>query len=179
MVIDCTMTVNGKQVKATVDEREMKEAMYGKKTTGYEYADGNEASCYFYVDDIGRCMWGAHNSCYSIAHGEQMYGIGNYYTNENVAKNNARADALMRKLRQFAAEHGGCVAGKRKTLGAGYIIEMLGPELRIRELWAYGILGSVAFSTYEAAKEAIEVFRDDLLWYFTEYDPMPEGWQGE
>jgi hypothetical protein len=26
------------------------------------------------------------------------------------------------------------------------------------------------------ANAAIEAFRNELTWYFTEYDPMPEGW---
>lgn len=168
--MEITLTVNGKQVKATVDDQEMKEAMgEKKKKTGYEYAQ----SGYFYVDSEGVVKY-AGGPIEGIAFRE--YTAGNHYRDSNVAKNNARADMLMRKLRRFAAEHGGCVAGRRKTLGAGYIIEMPGLELCVREVCAYGMLGCVAFSTYEAAERAIEIFRDDLLWYFNEYDPMPEGW---
>ena len=81
---------------------------------------------------------------------------------------------LMRKLRRFAAEHGGCVAPKN----AGWKILCIrkNNSLSTHIFSQVSSHGIILFSTKESAEKAIEVFRDDLLWYFTEYDPMPEGW---
>ena len=107
------------------------------------------------------------------------YESGNYYTDKNVARNNIRADTLMRKLRRFAAEHDGCVAPK-DIFGCCYCIlwdrvnHVLFP-LAKNNVSAF----SICFHTQKAAEAAIEEFHDELIWYFTEYDPMPEGWWEE
>lgn len=40
-------------------------------------------------------------------------------------------------------------------------------------------LNNIYFTSDEKAKEAIEVFRDELLWYFTEYQQRLDEEQGE
>ena len=98
--MEITLTVNGKPVKATVDDKEIREAMGEKqeKRTGYEcrwdgYAvteEGDVADLCFQSDEL--------------CEDSDEYQTANFYTDKKVAENNARADALMRKLRRFAAE---------------------------------------------------------------------------
>ena len=171
--MEIKLLVNSKWVTATVDEQEMKDAMGEKKEkrTGYEKSSPD----YYYQSPDGYVRMGrVTNDSSSIQSAENGYNAGNHYSSKEVATQNARADALMRKLRRFAAEHGGCVAPKN----AGWEIDC---DRRNHSLNAhyYGQVSSngiILFSTKEDAVKAIEVFRDDLLWYFTEYDPMPEGW---
>ena len=169
--MEITITVNGKPVKATVDEKEMREAMGEKeqKQTGYERVDMNNH--YYSINEIGEVY---RQIDYRQKADKNEYESGNYYSAQKVAENNARADTLMRKLRRFAAEHGGCVAPKKSGWEI-YCIRndnSLGTHI-YSQVTSHGI---ILFSTKEDAEKAIEVFRDDLLWYFTEYDPMPEGW---
>ena len=164
--MEITLTVNGKMVKATVDDNEMREAMR-EKNTGY----GIEGNYCFYVDlknEVSGCNDGSditkviEESC-------------NCYSRHEVAENNARADALMRKLRRFAAEHGGCLKFKED----GYEIYWDRTYNRIKTINVSGpfkyIVG-VIFASENAAQKAIDAYYNDLLWYFTEYDPMPKGW---
>jgi len=168
--MEIELTVNGKSVIAHVDESQLIAAMKKpKKKTGYEHRN----SGYYYVYTNGEVKY-AGGPIAGI--GEEEYKCGNMYTDKSVAENNARADELMRDLRRFAAEHGGFPSYKTYKYSAYEItyLEMSG-ELSITRAFANHV-GNVLFMTKEAAQLAADIFHDKLIWYFTEYDPMPEGW---
>ena len=168
-----TLTINGKHVEAEVDEKAIREATEEKKKTGYEYEKYELGSYYSQAQDGSISDYVKPNTMLS-AHFDRLYMTANLYSDKKVAENNARADALMRKLRRFAAEHGGCVAPKN----AGWEIEYVRKDgLLIAHFFSQVIShGIILFSTKEVAEKAIKEFKGDLLWYFTEYDPIPEGW---
>ena len=172
--MEITITINGKPVQATVDDAVIREVMSEKtseKMTGYER---NNGGIYYHQATSGTVDM-EDDTDHPIDH--RRYQTGNYYTFKAVADNNVRADALMRNLRRFAAEHGGCLCPKyRDGEKASYVIRYDG-ALRAydaRVFWptTWGAL----FTSKESCEAAIEAFRDELTWYFTEYDPMPEGW---
>lgn len=170
--MEITLTVNGKQVKATVDEQEMKEAMGEKKVkqTGYE----SQEQAYAVTEN------GDVTEVYCNGRPLQ-YQAGNIYSDKWVAENNARADALMRKLRRFAAKHGGCLSQKTNVT-QGYIYHIWWDNVQKQPTWMGNdrqLCGAVAFASKDDALEAIEAFYTELVWYFTEYDPMPKGWWEE
>lgn len=172
--MEITLTVNGKQVKATVDEQEMKKAMAvrPRKKTGYEK---NFDIIAYIVDRDGEAKsYNAVNHLISTT--EPIYNTGNYYTVESVAENNARADSLMRNLRRFAAEHGGCTSGKRGGIGESAHIILCHDDKIVATDVVKNQAGAIDFCSKEAAEEAIKEFYTELEWYFNEYDPMPEGW---
>ena len=173
--MEITLTVNGKQVKATVDEREMKETMgHSKQKTGYERAGLRQ--CYYVVCENGLVRTEQRDWLTPID--DLMFVSANYYTDEDVAKNNARADALMRKLRRFAAEHGGCLSQKTNVT-QGYFYHIWWDNVQKQPTWMGNdrqLCGAVTFASKEDTIEAIKEFYTELVWYFTEYDPMPEGW---
>ena len=170
--MEITLTVNGKPVKATVDDKEMREAMgeKKKKRNGYEVTFNG-----YSVTEAGDIADEYYPST-GICKNSDEYQTANFYTDKKVAENNARADALMRKLRRFAVEHGGC--GNPSSYGHEIFYDKdyhtIEPIMCTTDRAKK--FGSIIFQSSKAAKEAIETFKDDLLWYFTEYDPMPEGW---
>ena len=173
------VNVNGVTVEIPIDDAIIEEAIEAKKKkekkTGYERNYGGQ---YYYQTadgDIGSVNDTSHPA------DNRRYQTGNYYTFKKVAGNNARADALMRNLRQFAAENGGCgkpnIASCAPTKGFDwYIIYKNG---NIHSKCGFPGAGVICFKDNNIANAAIEVFRDELTWYFTEYDPMPEGWWGD
>lgn len=167
-----TITVNGKQIEAEVDEKAFKEATEKKKPTGYEKAE-------FRGDFHAQIANGevVSGTCLRTEEEQRCYRTANYYSDKNVAINNARADALMRNLRRFAAEHGGC----RKPEGNGWMIVayQFNGTISPKGIDDATPAGTVCFSSIEAARTAITQYYDELNWYFTEYDPMPEGWWDE
>jgi len=135
--------------------------------TGYEQA--NE---YFYggvEGDLHRDSWCS----------ESLYGCANYYSDIEVARNCIRADTLMRKLRRFAAEHGGCAAPNGPT--AWYITYYYPDEAFKVKCCEYEseefTPGMILFATEQAAQDAIDKFSDELYWYFNFYEPMPYDFQ--
>lgn len=176
--MEITITINGKPVQATVNDAVIREAMGEKKEkkTGYER---NASGDYYFVTSSG----GMESEPDVGAGGDDYrYNVGNYYTAEEVANNNARADKLMRNLRRFAAEHGGCVApakAARPHQGDAASIYYRDGGLGAARSDGLPDAGKIWFTSIDAAADAIKTFRDELTWYFTEYDPMPEGWWDE
>ena len=164
------LIVNGKIIYADVDDTAMKNALEKKeeKPTGYEVPKNR-------VD----VAWS--EKC-PFENGLMMCKIGCFYSDAHVAADNARADQLMTNLRKFAAEHGGCMSPSLAVSG-----NVCCYSIRYNSNWSdpitYGIYnqgnsvyGGVLFYNESAVLAAIERFHGELLWYFTKYNPMPEGW---
>lgn len=99
------------------------------------------------------------------------YKTANYYSDEIVAKNNARADKLMRQLRRFAVEHNEGEIDWGNVIQSKWYIEydFDGEELFVSWDTCIRSFGQIYFTSEEIAKQAREEFKDELLWYFTEY----------
>ena len=172
-----TLTINGKPVEATIDDAAFAEATQTEnepRKTGYERAKNGDN--YYYLN--GPDLFVSRENG-DIVDG-MRYDSGNYYTDGMVAKENCRADRLMHNLRRFAAEHGGCCRPSvtSKIMIKKFTIYNEDGCLCISG-GAFPQAGSVFFETEEAARAAIEAFKDELIWYFTEYDPMLKGWWGD
>lgn len=134
--------------------------------TGYEKGEKDDFICH--VDSLG-FIRSARKGSYSDSFLESQYASGNYYTSEKVAKANARADRLMWKLRRFAVLNGGFPKFGNPRFEIFYSkssgINVSGCSLACTPF-------SPCFADEATAHEAIEQFREDLMWYFTEYEPQ-------
>ena len=167
------LKVNGKTVHAEISEEQAKilGLVEDKLKTGYERVDEDES---YFVDDTindGHEVLGGRTLVNNL-----YYINGNYYNDKTIAENNARADRLLRKLRQWQALNDEPV-NKRDlmqlifTIGYDYKKDDAGNDAG---LYAYSYhrpvsFGEIHFSTRDKVKEAINVFKDELTWYFTEY----------
>ena len=138
------------------------------KHTGYEKADK-----YFYI--------GIDGDIRNISQDNYgLYDCANYYSDINVARECSRADTLMRKLRRFAAEHGGCLGPSGPD---AWCITYNYPEdafeVKYREYDGDFTAGIILFKSEDAAKRAIDEFADELEWYFNFYEPMPHDFEYE
>lgn len=100
------------------------------------------------------------------------YDVANYYSDRMVAENNARADKLMRQLRRFAVEHRNGASGWQKELSSRkwfIYYEYDSKDLSCGFDQWFRTYSSIYFDSEETARLAIETFRDELMWYFTEY----------
>lgn len=173
------VNVNGMTVEIPIDDAIIEEAIEAKKRkekkTGYER---NPNGPYYYSMTRGDVD---KDNDFNIDVDSARYEAGNYYTCQEVADNNVRADNLVRQLRRFAAEHGGC----GKPVAATYVgtkdydWTVCCAEGVIQTRRDFPNIGVIHFKDEDTANAAIEAFRDELTWYFTEYDPMPEGWWGD
>ena len=168
-----TLTHDGKSVELDLTAEQMtalglKEE---KKKTGYERV---ERGCsYWFYDAAARIFkfteFGAKSD-------SLLYNAANYYTDENLANANARADRLMWELRRFAAENGGIPSVEdwnntnldKYEISYEYDVKKLTPS----SMHIIRSAGITHFASKDAAVKAIEKFHDELIWYFTEYEAM-------
>lgn len=88
-------------------------------------------------------------------------------------ENNARADRLLRHLRQWQAQNDEPISvedwnneSKKKWF---IIYSYSSEEMYAEYYYIMRLPNTIYFATKEKAEEAIEVFKDELIWYFTEY----------
>ena len=87
-----------------------------------------------------------------------------------IAKNNARADRLLCCLRQWQALNDRAINWKNKdihkyTIRYDYAMNMF----NVIPNFCERCLNDVYFTTRETAQRAINVFKVELEWYFTQY----------
>ena len=157
---------NGKEITVTVTDEQLKDLEKSAKKTGYERVDDDET--YYSVDsfDAVGATTEAHGSYFS----ENHYSNANYYSDKTAAENNARADTLKRKVRRFAVEHREHKLDWNDWSDKFYIeYNYEGNALETDCDCTYRGFGKIYFDSEETADAAIEEFKDELLWYFTEY----------
>ena len=159
-----TLVVNGKEFPIEIHDPKLIEEITFKNKTGYErQPDGR----YWHSTTRDRVVVECDNCC---EFDNDCYEHANYYSDETVAQNNVRADALMRKLRRFAVEH-----RKMKidweNVSAKYCIYYNNNANMISVAWynAHHHFGMICFDSIKTAELAVEEFKDELIWYFTEY----------
>lgn len=101
---------------------------------------------------------------------------GNYYTDNNVADQNVRADNLMRSIRRFAElNHCSVYPSNWDDCEDHYIISYDVCDMRITpEDIDFPSIAEIVFSSKEACLDAIETFFSELAWYFQSYLPRKE-----
>lgn len=137
-----------------------------KKKTGYERVEQGEY--YFLQTYNGK---GVHGREDSTKYDDNLYASANYYSDKTIAENNAKADKLFRQLRRFAVEHrekelDWCDSTQKKFVIA-FRYETV--DFFVRAAFSQQLFGGIYFDSEEMAYLAIEMFHDELMWYFTEY----------
>lgn len=163
------LKANGKSVQVEMTEEQAKilGLVEERSRTGYERVEVEETYYLVEVDDEITNM--KHNGQLD----RDCYDVGNYYSNKTIAENNARADRLLRQLRRWQAQNDEVISKEdwedhdltKYFIIYDYDSNVISPG---RTWWMRGT-NNIYFKSREKAEEAIEAFRDELLWYFTEY----------
>ena len=161
------LIIEDKEIEVEISEEEYKKLhLSEEKKTGYERVPEGD---YFYYES---CRGNAESSideyCYID---DEYYASAYYYSSKTVAENNARADKLMRQLRRFSVEHRECGVNLNDVNTRQYCIyydygnNTLGTAFTL----CAKTFGVICFDSEETAQAAINEFREELIWYFTEY----------
>ena len=158
------LLVEGKEFDIEILDPELQKLLAPNKKTGYERVELDNT---YYYDDCNGSVCNEieeQHNCDNIS-----YDGANYYSDQTVAENNARADNLMRQLRRFAVEHRAFNVPRNECMySIAYRIfdnnVKLCPNKMINchymDIW---------FDTEDVAWQAINMFYNELIWYFTEY----------
>ncbi len=165
------LKANGKTVQAEITKEQAKilGLVEERSRTGYERVEKSET--YYVINTEDDSMMNITE--FNDQTDERCYNTGNYYSDKTIAENNARADRLFRQLRQWQAQNDKPISMSdwkndkinKYCIAYNYSLNELntGMERKLRRP------NAIYFSTFQKTEEAIEVFRDELLWYFTEY----------
>ena len=161
------LIVNNQEIEIEISEEDCRKLQItDKKETGYERV--KQGAIHYYVDFIGDVTddYDDHNTW-----NDKSYDIANYYSDYTLAENNARADKLMRQLRRFAVEYREKELDWKDTDTPKHVIYF---DYDIYNIcadfsWTFRYFGDIVFDSAETAQLAIDTFRDELIWYFTEY----------
>ncbi len=156
-----------KGIQIIVDEKtveELGENFKFNKKTGYE----KETERYYTISTSGRIEESTNID--SIID-KIRYEEANFYSSKEVALNNARADKLMRQLRRFAVEHRKDNIDWNNDNQKKYCIFYNHYSKKLEKISVHlsQEIGTVYFDSKENAQLAINVFYNELIWYFTEY----------
>ena len=161
------LIIEDKEIEIEISEEEYKKLQPSEeKKTGYERVPEGD---YFYYES---CRGNAESSideyCYID---DEYYASAYYYSSKIVAENNARADKLMRQLRRFSVEHRECGVNLNDTNTEKYYIyyDYVSNKFGAAFTFYARVFGVMYFDSEETANAAIDKFRDELIWYFTEY----------
>ena len=165
------INIDGKNIDAEISEEDAKELglLDKRPQTGYERVE--EKECYFVIGAAGDVS--KQIECKAISD-QRRRDCGNYYNDETVAENNARADKLFRCLRQWQALHdqpitvedwGEETEEDKFSFFYDYTLE----RILISYDRSSRYPNVIYFSSPEKAYKAIKQFEGELKWYFTEY----------
>ena len=161
------LIVEGKEITIEIQDPELQKLLTPQKKTGYERVGAGQT--YWLQDVNGKVCWDTESVCFTGDNND--YNSANYYSDETIAKNNARADKLMRQLRRFAGEHRKYEIDWTNGQMFKYYICVQHVTNEVVYECAYVVQGfnTIYFDTEEAVELAIKAFHDELVWYFTEY----------
>lgn len=161
------LIVEGKEFPIEIQDPELQKLLTSQKKTGYERVDDEQI--YWVQNMIGGICWANEPICFTG--NNEYYNSANYYSDDTIAKNNARADKLMRQLRRFAVEHRKYEIDWTNEQVCKYYICIRHRTNEVGYHRSYRVQGfnTIYFDTEEAVELAIKTFHDELVWYFTEY----------
>lgn len=165
------LKANGKTVQAEITKEQAKilGLVEERSRTGYERVEKSET--YYVINTEDDSM--VNITEFNDQTDERCYNTGNYYSDKTIAENNARADRLFRQLRQWQAQNDKAISisdWKNNNILKYYIdYDCFNELFFVTYAIRYRCPNTIYFTSREKAKEAIEVFKDELLWYFTEY----------
>ena len=184
------LKVNDKSVQAEIPEEQLKETVLfeqlkklglieDKSKTVYERREECNNKKYYFVNTIDLVIEDEN----TVLFDQNRYDVGNYYSDKTIAENNARADRLLRCLRQWQAQNDKVISvsdWKNDNILKYYIdYDCFNDRFSMTDTARYRSPNTIYFTSGEKAEEAIEVFKDELLWYFTEYQQRLDEEQGE
>lgn len=168
MLVDAKLMINGKELKTQIEiDETVLDSIQSDETVDRGYKKQMESYPYFYVDDCGKV---GTEPDMEFEEDNLRFMTANYYTSERVAQNNARADQLMRQLRRFAVENRKDKIDWNDKTKYKYNLYYSYPSQEIFVDFESNCRNfEIYFDSCGVAERAIEEFKDELIWYFTEY----------
>ena len=161
-----TLTVNGNSIDIELNTEQYEKLFpEEKKKTGYEKVEEDEQ--YWYVNSAMNIVCDCQG--WHTEWDNMRYESVNYFSDESVAENMARAQRLWNRIHRRAVEL--CEPIRPNTPMSVYTISFNNnTQSPFPNMWRVTRnLGEILFDTQEHCNQVIDEFYDELMWYFTEF----------
>lgn len=162
-----TGTYNGKPIELELTEKQVQEilAQIQNPKTGWERVEEGES--YWICDAYDRILEiGESSDCRD----DNLFSLANYFSDATLAQNVVRAQELQRKLWRRSAELCEKVDWYDSTIEKFSIKCTYDAQCLYADSSQFsGNFGQVYFDTRKHAEQVMNEFRDELIWYFTEF----------
>ena len=159
---DVKIIIDGKEYTAQMSDEQIKEIVQAKRT-GYEIVKGGEL--YYVMKSNGTDIYHEGNGNFSRV----TFNNGNYINDSKLCRDRFRARVLHDRLEQWQALNDEPVDWGEGSAKYIIIYDYKNNSFDIDSWYDNRFIGTVYFSSEEKAQEAIEAFRDELMWYFIKY----------
>lgn len=138
-----------------------------KPLTGWERVGENES--YYSINGNSYVEEMTEDMCMEDKY---YYEDANYFSTEEKAEEINFKQTLFRKLQRFSDENGGNEIGWKEVDQGKYGIWYNADhgKIEVGSTWAVRDFGQVYFISEEVTQQAIDLFHDDLIKYFTMHD---------
>lgn len=156
----------GKSVEIDIPDEKLEELVKEQKKTGWEKPTNDET--YWVVCDNSVEDYAWHDD------DEDCYISGNCFTSEELAENIARYQSLDLRIRRRIAEI--CEPLSKRNAVKHYVIAYNRATHELSsESWATSLFMGWICETKGHAEQIINEFREELMWYFTEFKDRMDG----
>ena len=162
---------DGREIKVEISENDVENLTKSDKKTGWERVKPKEF--YFCICSDGQVSADEDEGDDIDKH---WYTTGNYFSDEQLANDQARAISLWLHIKRWAAEHCEPVDCEGCSGKYSFYWDYVAKQVRVSGvLFLYRTAFAVYFDTEEHVKQCIEEFQDELTWYFTECKDRMDG----
>lgn len=165
-----TLTYEGKTVEVEISETEAQKIFNEPKKTGWERVKPKEF--YFSICSDGQVSADEDEGDDIDKH---WYTTGNYFSDEQLANDQARAISLWLRIKRWSAEHCRPMAWGNNVKKYFIYYNIATDKVGVDSTKIVQGAFQVYFDTQENACKCIEEFKDELLWYFTECKDRMDG----
>lgn len=161
---------DGREIKVEISENDVENLTKSDKKTGWERV---EANCEYFLYADGQIETDVENY---RSYDKRLYELGNYFSNEQIANDQARAISLWLRIKRWAAEHCEPVDwNNRRTSKYCIFYNYVTNKFDVGFSSWTPLVFCIYFDTKDHAEQCIEEFRDELTWYFTECKDRMDG----
>lgn len=142
---------------------EYKEYIEPKPKTGWERVEENQTYYTIAIRDL------YHLPYRKCDYDECVYEMANHFSTKEKAEEIKFKQTLFRKLQRYSDMNGGTELDWSNTDKAKHFIyyDQEDGELSVTSTWRCVVPGTVYFTSREIAKQAVELFHEDLIKYYT------------
>lgn len=169
--MELEIIINDEVCKVNINKEEVKKLI--KSKTGLEIPEIGET--YYAIGGDGKIYKYNYDDC---TYGKNSFESGSGFSDKRLADDHARARRLERKLLKYASINNKQRLERKREKSKYYIYyDVFEEKIIIGNSIFYRDIGQIYFETKLVAEQALEENKEELMWYFREFQPYIRAYE--